>query len=65
MLVFAHGAGGNHLSWWQQVPHFMDRYTCVVFDHRGYGRSVDTADRKDLIRRANELLAFTRESGEG
>ncbi len=40
-IVFAHGAGGNHLSWWQQVPHFLDRYTCVVFDHRGYGRSAD------------------------
>jgi 3-oxoadipate enol-lactonase len=40
-IVFAHGAGGNHLSWWQQVPHFADRYTCVVFDHRGYGRSLD------------------------
>ena len=38
-IVFAHGAGGNHLSWWQQVPHFRDRYTCVTFDHRGYGRS--------------------------
>ena len=21
-LVFAHGLGGNHLSWWQQVPYF-------------------------------------------
>ena len=21
-IVFAHGAGGNHLSWWQQVPVF-------------------------------------------
>lgn len=43
-LVFAHGAGGNHLSWWQQIPHFMDRYTCVVFDHRGYGRSAAPGD---------------------
>jgi 3-oxoadipate enol-lactonase len=41
-IVFAHGAGGNHLSWWQQVPHFRDRYTCVVFDHRGYGQSGDS-----------------------
>jgi pimeloyl-ACP methyl ester carboxylesterase len=40
-IVFAHGAGGNHLSWWQQVPHFSGRYTCVVFDHRGFGQSVD------------------------
>ena len=26
-LVFAHGLGGNHLSWWQQVPHFRARYS--------------------------------------
>ena len=39
MLVFAHGLGGNHLSWWQQVPHFRDRYTCVTFAHRGFAPS--------------------------
>lgn len=38
-LVFAHGAGGNHLSWWRQVPHFSRRYRCVVFDHRHFGLS--------------------------
>lgn len=38
-LVFAHGAGGNHLSWWQQVPHFARHFTCVTFDHRGFGQS--------------------------
>lgn len=38
-LVFAHGIGGNHLSWWQQVPHFRTRFTCLVFDHRGFGIS--------------------------
>ena len=40
-LVFAHGLGGSHLAWWQQVPHFRDRYTCVTFDHRGFGLSKD------------------------
>jgi 3-oxoadipate enol-lactonase len=40
-LVFAHGLGGGHLSWFQQVPHFRDRYTCVTFDHRGFGLSRD------------------------
>ncbi len=35
-LVFAHGLGGTHLSWWQQVAHFATRYTCVVFAHRGF-----------------------------
>jgi 3-oxoadipate enol-lactonase len=40
-LVFAHGLGGSHLAWWQQVPHFRDRYACVTFDHRGFGLSRD------------------------
>jgi 3-oxoadipate enol-lactonase len=38
-LIFAHGLGGNHLSWWQQVPHFATRYTCVTFAHRGFAPS--------------------------
>jgi len=40
-VVFAHGAGGNHLSWWQQVPVFASKYRCVIFDHRGFGQSPD------------------------
>jgi len=40
-IIFAHGAGGNHLSWWQQVPAFSRCYTCVTFDHRAFGLSQD------------------------
>lgn len=40
-IVFAHGAGGNHLSWWQQVPYFRGSYRCVTFDHRGFGLSAE------------------------
>jgi 3-oxoadipate enol-lactonase len=40
-VVFAHGAGGNHLSWWQQVPEFSKHFRCITFDHRAFGRSVD------------------------
>ena len=40
-LVFLHGAAGNHISWWQQLPAFRDRYRCVAIDHRGFGRSTD------------------------
>ena len=43
-LVLAHGAGGNHLSWWQQVPAFSREYRCITFDHRGWGLSVDGQD---------------------
>ena len=44
VIVFLHGAGGNHLSWWQQVPHFRKQYRCVTIDHRSYGASTDPKD---------------------
>ena len=40
-VVFCHGAGGNHISWFQQIPRLSNRYRCVTFDHRGWGRSLD------------------------
>ena len=43
-ILFAHGAGGNHLSWWQQVPFFSRQYRCVTFDHRAFGQSIDTTN---------------------
>ncbi len=38
-VVFLHGAGGNHLSWWQQVSAFGARHRCTVYDARGWGLS--------------------------
>jgi 3-oxoadipate enol-lactonase len=40
-VLFLHGAGGNHLSWWQQVPAFAEEYRCVTADQRGFGQSPD------------------------
>src|SRR5690349_16865869 len=40
-VLFAHGQGGNHLSWWQQIPAFAPHYTCITFDHRAFGASTD------------------------
>jgi 3-oxoadipate enol-lactonase len=40
-LVFAHGVGGNHAHWFNQVALFADRYQVIVFDHRGFGNSRD------------------------
>jgi 3-oxoadipate enol-lactonase len=42
-LVLAHGGGGSHLSWWQQVPILARHFRCITFDHRGFGLSRDTA----------------------
>jgi 3-oxoadipate enol-lactonase len=57
VIVFAHGAGGNHMSWWQQVPHFSGRFTCVTFDHRGWGQSVDDSG-EGALRFADDLLGL-------
>jgi len=56
-LIFAHGLGSSHLTWWQQVPHFIDRYTCVTFAHRGYppGSEIGVPDPQDF---AGDLVAL-------
>lgn len=35
-VIFVHGLGGNHASWWQQIPEFARRWTCVAFAARGF-----------------------------
>ena len=64
-LIFAHGLGGNQLSWWQQVAHFASRYTCVVFAHRGFTPSsaVPGASAPDAY--ADDLAALVDELGLG
>lgn len=44
-IIFVHGLGGNHLSWWQQIPFFADRYKCVNFSHRGFALSKNFSNR--------------------
>jgi 3-oxoadipate enol-lactonase len=41
-ILFAHGQGGNHLSWWQQASFFRRWYRCITFDHRAFGLSRDS-----------------------
>ena len=64
-LVFAHGAGGNHMSWWQQVPHFRDRFRCLTFDHRGFGRRTDATGQLNRAYRADLELLLTMPGGGG
>ena len=46
-LIFVHGGGGNHASWYQQVPYFSRRYKVVVYDVRGYGNSSSAQEGRD------------------
>jgi 3-oxoadipate enol-lactonase len=55
-LVFVHGAGGNHLSWWQQVPAFRGSRRCLVYDQRGFGASNALASPPDLTPDLDALL---------
>lgn len=57
-VVFAHGLGGNHLSWWQQVPALMPHFTCVAFAHRGFAPSQDPSGLPDPARYAGDLEAL-------
>jgi 3-oxoadipate enol-lactonase len=60
-IVFAHGLGGNHLSWWQQVAHFAPTHTCVVFAHRGFPPSSSVPGKSAPDSYADDLAALIRE----
>ena len=56
-LVFAHGAGGNGLSWFQQVPYFARDFHVCVFEHRGFGRSTCETSNQSGRYFAHDLIA--------
>ena len=62
-IVFAHGLGGNHISWYQQVAHFAPHYTCVTFAHRGFSPSSWLADGPDPAEYADDLAALVAHLG--
>jgi 3-oxoadipate enol-lactonase len=62
-LVFAHGLGGNHMSWWQQVAHFSPRCMCVTFAHRGFAPSSPVAGGPDPADYADDLAALIEHFG--
>jgi len=58
VVLFLHGAGGNHLSWWQQVPVFAEEYRCVTADQRGFGQSAGAAGEPGPAALATDALAL-------
>jgi 3-oxoadipate enol-lactonase len=60
-VVLAHGVGGNHASWFNQVPTLSKRYRTLAIDHRAFGNSEDvegigaSAYVDDLARLFDEL----------
>lgn len=64
-IVFAHGAGGNAASWWQQVPHFVRDHRVITFDHRTFGRSTCAPEAFRPEHFASDVLAILDAEGIG
>ena len=54
-IVFLHGRGGNHLSWWQQISFFKTGFRCVAIDHREFGFSREAKDGPGRAAFADDL----------
>jgi len=57
-LVFAHGGGGHYLSWWQQIPYFSQRFTCVTFSHRTFSPSTEVPNGPGPAAFVDDLAAL-------
>ncbi len=57
-VLFLHGAGSNAATWWQQLPAFKARHTCLTVDLRGFGRSVAPLAEFSLDRLVIDVLGL-------
>ena len=62
-VVFAHGAGGHHAIWWQQIPYFRDRYCVVALDFPGFGNSDSDRTEYDTREFPSAILAVLDDAG--
>jgi 3-oxoadipate enol-lactonase len=56
-VLFLHGAGSNAATWWQQLPAFGARHTCLTMDIRCFGRSVAPLEEFTLDNFVADALA--------
>ena len=57
-VLFCHGAGSNAATWWQQLPAFAARHTCITMDIRCFGRSVAPLDEFSLDNFVADIVAI-------
>ncbi len=62
-VLLLHGLGGNHLSWWQQVP-ALDGYRAVTVSHRGFRPSTAPGPAPDPADFADDIAALLDQLGE-
>lgn len=57
-VLFCHGAGSNAATWWQQLPAFRRRHTCLTVDIRCFGRSAAPLDEFSLENFAEDMICI-------
>lgn len=57
-ILFVHGTFGRADNWAEQVPHLADRYTCVIYDRRGYTRSARGTAELSVARHADDAAGL-------
>lgn len=62
-VLFCHGAGSNAATWWQQLPVFAPRHTCLTMDIRCFGRSVAPLEEFSLPNFVDDVLAILDREG--
>jgi 3-oxoadipate enol-lactonase len=62
-LLLLHGAGSNAATWWQQLPAFAERFTCLTMDIRCFGRSAAPVDEFGLDHFVADALAVLDTAG--
>ncbi len=56
-IIYVHGAPDRSTSFREVLPYLADRHV-IVYDRRGYGRSVEAVAAKGMVDHANDLLAI-------
>jgi 3-oxoadipate enol-lactonase len=64
-VVFCHGVGGNHASWFQQVPHFAPHFQVLTWDQRGFGNSSNQAGHASPAQAVEDLRTIVEKTGLG
>ena len=62
-VVFVHGLGWDHRSWYPQLDALADDYELVAYDHRGHGETGAGASVRSIEQLAADLHALVEELG--
>lgn len=62
-VVFIHGLGLSHASWFDQAVYFLPHYRVITYDWRGHGRSGTAASDWDIRDLTHDLTHLLNECG--